>query len=124
MLNPETERYIVKMISQGLRPEDIAAPVCERTGLTWEAAKQLIIEVQARHTEAIQKRRHWLALAIGIPVFVIGLYLTIAGAMGMLFRTRVIVGTDIPHPFVFIAFGVGLAMVYGGWIGLSGRWKA
>jgi hypothetical protein len=112
------------MISQGLRPEDIAAPICERTGLTWEAAKQLIIEVQARHPEAIQRRQRWLALAIGLPVFVLGLFLTIAGARGILLPTLVIVGTDIPHPLVFIAFGVGLAMMYGGWIGLSGRWKA
>jgi hypothetical protein len=118
MIDADTELLIIKQLGEGRCPEDLVALVCERTGITWDAAKGEISRVQSRNQDVILNRKRRLAVAVGIPTVVGGLFFMAIGIFGIVVRERVLIGTNLPTPRAFIMLGMGLAMTVGGFVGM------
>ena len=88
MIDADTELLIIKLLGEGRRPEDFTALVCERTGITWGAAKEEISRVQSRNQELILNRKRRLAITIGIPTVVCGVLFMVIGIYGIVVREK------------------------------------
>jgi hypothetical protein len=118
VIDAHTELLIIKLLGEGRRPEDLISLVCERTGMTWDAAKEEINRVQSRNQGLILSRKRRLAVAVGIPTVVGGLLFMAIGIFGIVVRERVLIGTNLPAPRAFIMLGMGIAMTVGGLVGI------
>lgn len=113
MINPEIEEFIVQELGRMQRPENLIPIICERTGIGWNDAKQLITEVQERHEKTIVGRKRRMGVAIGVPTVGCGITLMMISIFKL---THMAI--FFPRPSTFFCLIIGFLMAVGGFIGM------
>jgi hypothetical protein len=124
-MNEELTVFIIKELGKYQHRDKVIRKVCEKSGLTWRSAEQLIALVEANHrrTMVIHPTPPLLFLSIGILLLGIGLLafnIQIFLAFfqkDLLGQLLIVQGTS----YQIIGLTIGMGMTLGGMIGL---WKA
>ncbi len=116
-----TQSIIRDLVKQRSR-NDIIQRVCERAGLNWPQAEQLVRRVEADHAHAIARGQSPLLILLSIGSILIGLallYLAIDYLVGFVNAQLLEELLSVRSAWYRLAGGVtGLGMVVGGLIGL------
>jgi hypothetical protein len=124
-MNEELTAFIVKELSRHHDQKDITHKVCERAGLSWKQAEQLIrlIEANHRRTIKVQQAPMLLFLSIGILLVGIGLLAFNLQILLAFFQKDVLQQILSLQSSAYRTIGLvtGFGMSIGGLIGL---WKS
>jgi hypothetical protein len=124
-MNEELTAFIIKEISKHRDRIDLIQKVCERGGLNWKQAEQLIILTEAKYKRAIViPPTPWLLfLSIGILILGIGLLGFNLHILLTFFQKEVFaqILNLQSGSYRFVGVFTGFGMTVGGLIGL---WKA
>jgi hypothetical protein len=115
----EITAYIVTELGKHRNPNDIIIAVCERSGMKWSDAQQFMQRVQSEHRSEITGRQNLLLIVLGVITVIAGLVVSIGASAVTLFGLN-FEFDYVPYGGNLLIFGVGLAMMAGGGIGL---WK-
>lgn len=124
-MNEELTAFIVKELGKHRDRKDIIQRVCERGGLNWKEAEQLIVLIETKHKRTIAVRQTPLLLFISIGTLLLGLGL-LAFNMRVLaaFFQKDLLGQILSLQssyYRILGLITGLGMTVGGLIGL---WRA
>jgi hypothetical protein len=124
-MDEDLTSLIIKELGKHRSRNEITRKVCERGGLNWKEAEQLIVLVEARYRSTITTPQSPLLLFLSIGTLLLGLGL-LAFNMQMIFAffQNHIFGQifSLPGNYYRILGGItGLGMTTGGLVGL---WKA
>ena len=121
-MNQELTAFIIKELSKHHDRQSIVRRVCERGGLNWKQAEQLITLIEAKHrrTITVQQAPLLLFLSIGTLILGIGLLGFNLRVLLALFQTDVMVQILSLQSSAYRIIGLltGLGMTVGGLIGL------
>jgi hypothetical protein len=124
-MNEELTAIIIKELSKQHDRPKIIRKVCERAGLNWKQAEQLILLIEAKHRRSMRvPQTPWLLfLSIGILIFGIGLLAFNLQILLAFFQQDVFKQILNLQSGSYRTIGVltGFGMTVGGLIGL---WKA
>jgi len=124
-MNEELTAFIIKELSRHRNRRDVIQRVCERGGLNWKQAEQLIILIDAKHkrTVTIQQAPLLLFLSIGILLLGIGLLAFNLQILLAIFQKDVMeqILSLQSSSYRVIGLVTGLGMTIGGLVGL---WKS
>jgi len=115
MNESEAELWIMRELGRLRMPDDLIAPVCEMTGLTWDEAKRLIRSVQ--DSDTVGQRR--IALTFGCPIIAIGVCLLVATTFSLVYNIAATRNAGMVHPLIYCGFFAGLLMTGAGLYGVS-----
>lgn len=123
--NEELTPFIIKELGKHHERRDIIQKICERSGLDWKEADQLIALVEAQHKRAIAGRQTPLLLFLSVGTLLLGLGL-VAFNMQILsaFFQKDILGQVLSVQssyYQIIGLVTGVGMTVGGLVGL---WRA
>ena len=124
-MNEELTTLIIKELGRHRDRKDIIQKICERDGLNWQEAEQLITLVEAQNRRAIATRQTPLLLFLSIGTLLLGLGLLVIN-MDILsgFFQKDLLGQVLSLQSSYyrvLGFITGLGMTAGGLVGL---WKA
>lgn len=124
-MNDELTNLIIKELGRHHSRNEIIVAVCEKGGLGWTQAEQLIEQVEQEHKRAIATRQSPLLIVISAATIIAGMGLV---TYGVLFFTDFFQRDLLERSFILqtgyfkiISLFTGLAM-FGG--GSYGFWKA
>ena len=124
-MNEEITAFIIKELSKHHDRKDVTRKVCERGGLNWKQAEQLIILIEAKHrrTITVQQAPMLLFLSIGILLLGIGLLAFNLQILLAFFQKDVLqqVLSLQSSAYRIVGLITGFGMSIGGLIGL---WKS
>jgi len=124
-MNEELSTFIVKELSKHRDRKDITRKVCERGGLNWKQAAQLVTLIEAKHrrTITVQQAPMLLFLSIGILLLGIGLLAFNLQILLAFFQKDILqqILSVQSSAYRIIGLVTGLGMSIGGLIGL---WKS
>lgn len=124
-MNEEITAFIIKELSKHHDRKDVTRKVCERGGLNWKQAEQLIILIEAkyRRTITVQQAPMLLFLSIGILLLGIGLLAFNLQILLAFFQKDVLqqVLSLQSSAYRIVGLITGFGMSIGGLIGL---WKS
>lgn len=112
-LDSELEKEIVRQLGDGRRPDDVVPLVCTRTGLKWDAAREEVLRVRARHRESISRRRTWLLFGVWVPTLIAGSVVTIGSLLAFLSEPRDYGWHLLMNPHSLMGVGMGI-LAFGG----------
>jgi hypothetical protein len=124
-MNEELTPLIIKELARHHDRKDIIQKVCERAGLNWSEAEQLIALIEAQHKRTIATRQTPLLLFLSIGTLLLGIGL-LAFNMQILsaFFQKDILGQVLSLQssyYQILGLITGLGMTVGGMVGL---WRA
>jgi hypothetical protein len=122
-MNEELTAFIIKQLSKPVDRKEIIRRVCEKGGLHWKQAEQLVILIEARYHRAAATRQTPLLLFLSIGALLLGIGL-LAYNLDLLFaffQQQILGETVNLHDSHFIELFSGFGMTVTGMIGL---WKA
>lgn len=124
-MNEELTTLIVKELGKQHNRQDIIQKVCERGGLDWKDAEQLITLVESQHKRTIATRQTPLLLFLSIGTLLIGIGLLAFNMKFLLtFFQKDVLGQILSLQssyYQIIGLVTGLGMTVGGVVGL---WRA
>lgn len=124
-MNEELTAFIIKELGKQRSRQDIIQKVCERGGLHWKDAEQLIALVETQHKRTIATRQTPLLLFLSIGTLLIGIGLLAFNMQILLaFFQKDVLGQILSLQgsyYQVIGLVTGLGMTVGGMVGL---WKA
>jgi hypothetical protein len=124
-MNEELTAFIVKELSRHRDRKDITHKVCERGGLNWKQAEQLITLVEAKHRRTVTVRQAPMLLFLSIGILLLGIGLLAFNLQILLtfFQKDVLQQILSVQSSAYRVIGLvtGLGMSIGGLIGL---WKS
>ena len=124
-MNEELTTLIIKELGRHRDRKDIIQKICERDGLNWQEAEQLITLVEAQNRRAIATRQTPLLLFMSIGTLLLGIGLLVIN-MDILsgFFQKDLLGQALSLQSSYyrvLGLITGLGMTAGGLVGL---WKA
>lgn len=124
-MNEELTTLIIKELGRHRDRKDIIQKICERDGLNWQEAEQLITLVEAQNRRSIATRQTPLLLFLSIGTLLLGIGLLVIN-MDILsgFFQKDLLGQVLSLQSSYyrvLGFISGLGMTAGGLVGL---WKA
>ena len=124
-MNEELTALIIKELKKHRDRTHITQKVCERGGLNWKQAEQLIVLVQAKHKRSLRiPQTPWL-LFLSIPILILGIGLLAFNLQVLLaFFQQDILGQVFglqsgSYRLIGILTGFGMTVA-----GLVGLWKS
>lgn len=72
-MNDELTTFIIKELSRQRKRRDIIHGVCQRGGLGWKQAEQLVILIEAKHKRSIVVQQAPLLLFLSIGILILGI---------------------------------------------------
>ena len=124
-MNEELTAFIIKELSNHHDRKDIIRKVCERGGLNWKQAEQLIVLIEAKHIRTITVRQApgLLFLSIGTLLLGIGLLAFNLQILLAFFQKDVLeqILSLQSGSYRVIGLVTGVGMTVGGLVGL---WKS
>lgn len=124
-MNDDLSIFITKELSQQRNRKDIVQRVCQRGGLNWKQAQQLVILIEAKRNRSMVVQQAPLSLFLSIGVLILGI-----GLLG--FNLQILLEffqQDVLGQLASVQSGsyrvmgllTGVGMTIGGLIGL---WKS
>ena len=124
-MNEELTAFIIKELSKHHDRKDIIHKVCERGGLDWKDADQLITLVESNHRRTIATRQTPLILFFSIGTLLLGLGLLAFNMQTLVaFFQKDVLGQALSLQssyYQILGLITGLGMTVGGLVGL---WRA
>ena len=136
MDTPDITNYIVYRLSDAVPPNDIIMDICDKTGISWPEAEELVEQVQFEHEQDVTKRQFPLLTLVALSIFVGGVGLLAYSTYMLFLTTSTYANTalnpwDLPDTlnliFNYAAFTLSLilfaiAMILGSLLGMRQVW--
>jgi hypothetical protein len=127
--NPALEKFVISELSKNRKRSDIVMAICERTGVHWSEAQRFVGQVYAEQNSTINARKNRMIIPMCIGAIILGFAFTITTIVPVLylvsgrkdeFYARVSSMGSISDyvQYAWVIFGMGIAMIAGGIIGL------
>jgi hypothetical protein len=122
-MNEELTTFIIKQLNKPVDRKEIIRRVCQKGGLHWKQAEQLVILIEARHYRTAATRQTPLLLFMSIGALLLGIGL-LAYNLDLLFAffQQEVLGQTVNlkgSRFIELFSGFGMTVT-----GLIGLWKA
>lgn len=115
MDHSEITNFIIREYSKRRHMDDIIIKVCEKTGMQWDDAEQIVQKVYFDHQGEISSRKQILVTSIAVSTIVIGIILSLSILVATL-SGWVIYFLKFPLPYLgnLLLFGLGIVITAGG----------
>jgi len=120
----ELESSILRDLVRLRTKNDIVTKLCETTGMRWEEAERLVTEIESNHADEISSRQKPLLYILGFVIAVGGLAASVMILAFALDGQYISLGwrpfsyLDVPYLGSVFFFGIGIATMIGGIVGI------